>query len=140
MKQASFEHNGVTYTLRAPSIFDTEMRGALLIDLAKVWCKEHEIDFESIPNVIDRLLGKYTDWMPLTTVTKSVAHVVNAYVATPKDFDKWREAVLDGNHELAIKWAEAYQSVTEKDDDPKNANGDGNSEQVSETTQPVAVD
>jgi hypothetical protein len=140
MLTQTFQHDGATYTLRQPSIFDDEMQSAAWIDLCRAIAKAHGLDFDTLPIVLQRLSRKYVNWMQVTAISNTPDYAkASVYSADVTAFEQWKTAILANGQTLAIVWDTAYNTLTQAVADEKKANGDSSSGLVFEPLPPVAI-
>lgn len=128
MKQA-FVHEGVTYTLRSPTVFDEGMRGSIMITVGDLIVKGMALEtYDEIPHTVDRLAAYFVRWLMVTNIEgNSPLADIDIYNGVRyEDFEIWRTLILDNHQELASKWSNAYEGVTLKTDSPLSSEKDDN--------------
>lgn len=115
MLTRTFEHNGVTFTVRQPTIFDEEMGTVAWIDVCRLLAKEIGLaNVDDLPLVQSRLAKRYVEWMQVTTFDgHSGVAFGDVYAPSTDSFQAWRDAILADGQALALKWSKAYTDVTQ---------------------------
>lgn len=112
MLTQTFEHNGVTFMVRQPTIFDEEMETAAWVDLCRALAKEAGITLNELSSSDDRLTRKYVQWLQVTTMS-SHQDYGDVYGADIAGYKAWRKAILADGQALALKWSQAYKVATQ---------------------------
>lgn len=140
MLTQTFKHDGATYTLRQPTIFDDEMQSAAWIDLCRAIAKVRGLEFENLPLILQRLTRKYVDWMQVTTISNTPDYAkVSVYSADVQAFEQWQAAILANGQTLAIAWDNAYKALLQAGVDEKKANGESHNGHSSEEQPPIVI-
>jgi len=125
MLTKTFEHDGTTYTLRQPTIFDEEMHNSAWVDLCRAIAAERETTLENLPLTVQRLARKYIDWMQVTTIKPCPDFAkVGVYSADANAFNQWMNAILANGQALAVSWSTAHEALTKVDTDEKKEGGE----------------
>jgi len=119
---STFEHNGLTYTIRKQNILEQSTLYQHFILIADLVFKARGFAegraTENRPLALEHLMLFFIQLFQVTTITGDGAYKFNLYTFSEKDlarFDKWFED-FTGDNELSDKWVTAYYEVNPKDD------------------------
>lgn len=116
----TFDHEGVTYTVRAQTALEADLLAACLWDLLDLIASERGQgeDYQSIPRIYDKAAVYFIRWGQVTTTDQPVPWQTPLYPVTHIDaFYAFIDAITGS--ELGDKWKAAYEAENKTQADPE---------------------
>jgi hypothetical protein len=122
LQHNQFEHEGVTYTVRARNLFDDSLFNATLVDVARLVADDKGYkSLDDLPAVLDSLIATYVRWAQVTDADVSFLNAFAVPFTDVNEVYNFIHAVT--RTDLGAKWQAVYEAVNKEQQDPQPASG-----------------